>query len=225
MEPDGEGATKPKRSTKVVTEVLYKFLVIGNFGVGKTAIIRRFTEGKFSPYYKLTIGVDFASKTIQWSDDVNVSLQLWDIAGHERFGYMTRVYYKYAIAAIIVFDLSRPATFDSVIKWHSDVREKVSLQDGGPIPIMILANKCDLPDVSINKDVLNRFCRRHNILGWFYTSAKEDIHINEAMRFLVEHIMKNDSRNEISRPHVSLTEKHNGQCAASKDGYNQHCGC
>jgi Ras-related protein Rab-32 len=97
-------------------EHLYKVLVIGDYGVGKTSLIRRYTEGYFSPNYKLTIGVDFALKTVEGEDGKKVALQLWDIAGHERFGHMTHVYYKYAIAAIIVFDLGRPATFESVIK-------------------------------------------------------------------------------------------------------------
>eukprot|EP00105_Crassostrea_gigas_P021112 XP_011440133.1 PREDICTED: ras-related protein Rab-32B-like [Crassostrea gigas] len=122
-------------------EHLYKILVIGEFGVGKTSIIRRYTEGSFSPNYKLTIGVDFALKLVNWSDNTKINLQLWDIAGHERFGHMTRVYYKYAIAAIIVFDLSRPATFDSVSKWLGDVNSKVMLANEQSVPVLLLANK------------------------------------------------------------------------------------
>ena len=66
-----------------------KVLVIGDYGVGKTSLIRRYTEGYFSPNYKLTIGVDFALKTVEGEDGKKVALQLWDIAGHERFGHMT----------------------------------------------------------------------------------------------------------------------------------------
>ncbi|XP_020891881.1 ras-related protein Rab-32B, partial [Exaiptasia diaphana] len=124
-----------------VQENLYKVLVIGEYGVGKTSIIRRYTEGYFSPNYKLTIGVDFAQKVIDWDESTRINLQLWDVAGHERFGHMTRVYYKYAIAAVIVFDLSRPATFEAVSKWYSDISQKVMLTNEKPIPIILLANK------------------------------------------------------------------------------------
>ncbi len=103
----------------------YKVLVIGDYGVGKTSIIRRYIENIFNPKYKLTIGVDFSSKYLH-VDGRRVELQLWDIAGHERFGHMTHVYYKHAIAAIIVFDIGRPATFDSVTKWHKDLTDKVA---------------------------------------------------------------------------------------------------
>ena len=98
--------------------------MIGDYGVGKTAIIRRYTSGEFTPNYKLTIGVDFAVKKLV-RDSSSITLQLWDIAGHERFGHMTHVYYKYAIAAIIVFDLGRAATFDSVAKVRGNDDENL----------------------------------------------------------------------------------------------------
>lgn len=160
-------------------------LVIGDYAVGKTSIIKRYTEGYFTPNYKLTIGVDFAVKQVDWDDNTSVSLQvtqvadlqLWDVAGHERFGTMTRVYYKYAIAAVIVFDLSRPATFEAVLKWRDDVNSKVVLANGEPIPALLLANKCDLPGVTVNADQLNSFCAQHGFIGWFQTSAQDNVNI------------------------------------------------
>ncbi|XP_019642316.1 PREDICTED: ras-related protein Rab-32B-like [Branchiostoma belcheri] len=179
-----------------VQEMLYKVLVIGEFGVGKTSIIRRYTEGYFSPNYKLTIGVDFALKSLDWDERTKINLQLWDIAGHERFGHMTRVYYKYAIAAIIVFDLSRPTTFESVLKWYIDVNEKVMLADQQPIPVILLANKCDIDDSTFDKSSLEDFCKQHKFIGWFETSAKLDKNIDEAMQFLVSHILKLSSEGQ-----------------------------
>ncbi|XP_046364357.1 ras-related protein Rab-32B-like [Haliotis rufescens] len=195
---------KPGPVSTGVKEHLYKILVIGEFGVGKTSIIRRYTEGNFSPNYKLTIGVDFALKTVDWNKDTKVNLQLWDIAGHERFGHMTRVYYKYAIAAIICFDLSRPATFDSVLKWLNDVNSKVMLANEQPVPIMLLANKCDIDDVQADTDIVNKFCRDYNFIGWFQTSAKSDINIEKAMNFLVEHILSLPTESQQPSEHVSL---------------------
>ena len=88
-----------------------------------------------------------AVKTLEWDDENTINLQLWDVAGHERFGTMTRVYYKYAIAAVIVFDLQRHATFEAVLKWREDVNNKVVLANDEPIPCILLANKCDLEPV------------------------------------------------------------------------------
>lgn len=85
--------------------------------------------------------MDFALKVVQYDNQTVVRLQLWDIAGQERFGNMTRVYYKEASAAIVVFDVTRPSTLETVGKWKKDIDEKVSLGDGSKIPVLLLANK------------------------------------------------------------------------------------
>ncbi|KYN37020.1 Phosphotriesterase-related protein [Trachymyrmex septentrionalis] len=157
-------------------EHLFKFLVIGDYGVGKTALVRRYTEGKFSSNYKITIGADFAIKTLDWDPQTKINLQLWDIAGHERFGYMTRVYYKYAVAAALVFDISRAATFQSMKKWLNDLREKVALPDGSGIPVVLLANKCDI-SVAVTDEQISKFCRENKIHAWYATSAKNNTNV------------------------------------------------
>jgi len=179
---------------------LYKVLVIGDYAVGKTSIIKRYTEGYFTPNYKLTIGVDFAVKAIDWDENTSVNLQLWDVAGHERFGTMTRVYYKYAIAAIIVFDLSRPATFDAVTKWRDDLNNKVVLANSEPIPVLLLANKCDIQGVHIDTDALERFTRENGFIGWFPTSAQENLNIDKAMMTLVKKILEVAKTNVPNKP-------------------------
>ncbi|XP_043480636.1 ras-related protein Rab-32-like isoform X2 [Leptopilina heterotoma] len=178
-------------------ELLFKILVIGDYGVGKTAIVRRYTEGKFSSNYKITIGADFAIKTLEWDRHTKINLQLWDIAGNERHGYMTRVYYKYAVAAALVFDVSRAATFQSVRKWLSDLREKITLPDGSNIPIVLLANKCDIKEVAISNDQIVKFCKENEIGCWFVTSAKENLNVVEAMQYLVENTLKAKVQDEI----------------------------
>uniref|UniRef100_A0A0P4WRJ4 Ras-related protein Rab n=1 Tax=Scylla olivacea TaxID=85551 RepID=A0A0P4WRJ4_SCYOL len=122
-------------------EHLYKILVIGELGTGKTSIIKRYVHQFFSQHYRATIGVDFALKVLNWDNNTVIRLQLWDIAGQERFGNMTRVYYKEAVGAFVVFDVTRSQTFDAVTKWKTDLDTKVTLADGSPIPTVLLANK------------------------------------------------------------------------------------
>lgn len=97
---------------------------------------------------------------------------------------MTHVYYKYAIAAVVVFDLTRPATFDAVIKWKDDLDSKVVLNNQQPVPCVLLANKCDRPDSKIDRDQLDTFCQDHGFVGWFATSAAENISVGQASSLL-----------------------------------------
>ena len=94
-------------------------------------------------------------------------------AGQERFGNMTRVYYKEAVGAFVVFDVTRGSTFEAVSKWKHDLDSKVKLASGNPIPSVLLANKCDQKKESFNsKALMDSFCKEAGFLGWFETSAK-----------------------------------------------------
>lgn len=180
-----------------VAEYLYKILVVGDIGTGKTSIIKRFVHNIFSMHYKSTIGVDFALKVINWDPKTEVRLQLWDIAGQERFGNMTRVYYKEAVGALIVFDVTRISTFEAVAKWKADIDAKVTYgPDDRPIPVVLLANKCDLAKEGFVKTAneMDRYVKENNFIGWFETSAKDNINIDKAAKFLVGHILENDIR-------------------------------
>lgn len=173
-------------------EHLFKILVIGELATGKTSFIKRYVHQFFSAQYRATIGVDFALKLINWDEDTLIRLQLWDIAGQERFGNMTRVYYKDAVGAFIVFDVSRPQTLDAVVKWKKDLDEKVSLADGSNVPTVLLASKCDMPKEGLASQpaFLDKFCEEHGFEGWYYVSAKDNVNIEESARFLVSQIVQ-----------------------------------
>uniref|UniRef100_A0A452T899 RAB32, member RAS oncogene family n=1 Tax=Ursus maritimus TaxID=29073 RepID=A0A452T899_URSMA len=116
----------------------------------------------------------------------------WEREKQERFGNMTRVYYKEAVGAFIVFDISRGSTFEAVLKWKSDLDGKVRLANGSLMPAVLLANKCDQKkDGGQNPPQMDQFCKEHGFTGWFETSAKDNINIDEAARFLVENILAN----------------------------------
>ncbi|KAM4771649.1 ras-related protein Rab-32 [Rhinophrynus dorsalis] len=174
-------------------EHLFKVLVIGELGVGKTSIIKRYVHQLFSQHYRATIGVDFALKVINWDNKTLVRMQLWDIAGQERFGNMTRVYYKEAVGAFVVFDVTRGSTFEAITKWKSDLDSKVNLPNGSPIPAILLANKCDQKKENSTHSPLqmDNFCKENGFAAWFETSAKDNVNIDEAARCLVENILAN----------------------------------
>lgn len=210
-----------------MNERLYKVLVVGDIGTGKTSIIKRYVHGIFSMHYKSTIGVDFALKVIQWDPQTLVRLQLWDIAGQERFGNMTRVYYKEAVAAMVVFDVTRENTFDAVERWKHDIDAKLSLPDGTPIPVILLANKTDLATEGICRDErqMQEYCDNNGFIGWFKTSAKDGSGIEDASKFLVERILENDkSRGKPAKADPSVV-RIDSKPAPPKDAAPASTGC
>jgi len=172
-----------------MTEILFKVLIIGDPTVGKTSFVQRYVNNLFRRDYKMTIGVDFALKVIKWSDTQNIKMQLWDIAGQERFTSMTRVYYKDAHACIIMFDLTQRLTFQNAVKWKKDLDLKCTLQDGSPVPCLLLANKCDLSHREIEQAEIEEMCKEHDFVGWTEISVKEGLMVEESMRFLIEEMM------------------------------------
>jgi len=188
-----------------VTEHLFKILVVGDIGTGKTSIIKRYVHNIFSMHYKSTIGVEFALKVINWDPKTEIRLQLWDIAGQERFGNMTRVYYKEAVGAIVVFDVTRIATFEAAAKWKSDIDSKVTVGvEEKPIPVILLANKIDMAKDGFVKSPsqMDQYCKENNFVGWFETSAKENIGIDKAAKFLISKILENKVTEKPSDPKV-----------------------
>jgi Ras-related protein Rab-32 len=128
-------------------------------------------------------------KSVKLKPKTTTWLQLWDIAGQERYGNLTRVYYKEAVAGLVVFDLTRPASFEAVRKWKSDIDAKVTLANGDPIPCILVANKSDLVNVPLNEEVMNQYCKELGFVNWISTSAKKDINIAETMTAITQHIM------------------------------------
>lgn len=183
----------PAASPPAKKEHLFKVIVVGNPGTGKTSVIKRYVHGFYSSQYKATIGVDFALKVIQVDDNTIVRLQIWDIAGQERAGTMSRVYYKEAVAALIVFDVTRQKTFEDVKSWKTDVDQKVFLPGDKPVPVILLANKWDLISESFlgsDTQMLDSYCKENGFAAWFKTSAKENIGLEDAAMTLVQKILE-----------------------------------
>ncbi|KAK6634681.1 hypothetical protein RUM43_012082 [Polyplax serrata] len=177
----------------VVPEKLFKVIIIGDPTVGKTSFVQRYVDNSYKRDYKGTVGVDFALKILKWSETQAIKLQLWDIAGQERFTWMTRVYYKDAHGCVIMFDLTNKNSFVNTLKWKRDVDSKCSLPDGRPIPCMLLANKCDLSHRQVNQIEIEAFHKEHNFCGWTETSAKEGDMVNDSMSFLVDVMLRQES--------------------------------
>ncbi|KAF7281916.1 hypothetical protein GWI33_004037 [Rhynchophorus ferrugineus] len=145
---------------------------------------------------------------------------LWDIAGQERYGNMTRVYYKEAVGAFIVFDVTRRTTFESVINWKTDLDSKAQLPDGSPIPCILLANKCDQPKEGLitNSAKMDEYCKNNGFTAWMETSAKDNINVDECAKVLIEKILELDTviNKNKGGEQFSLADDANAQSSRSK---------
>jgi small GTP-binding protein len=150
-------------------DYLFKVIAVGDGAVGKTSITLRFSTGKFRDSYIMTIGVDFAVKTIEVPAEAGakkIKLQIWDTGGQERFSYVRPLYYKGAMGGIVVYDVTQPESFESITKWFSEVKN-----NRGSIPLLLVGNKVDLPDRKISAEQGNDLAKKLGV-RYFEASAK-----------------------------------------------------
>ncbi|CAB1324480.1 unnamed protein product, partial [Coregonus sp. 'balchen'] len=129
-------------------DYLFKLLLIGDSGVGKTCVLFRFSEDAFNSTFISTIGIDFKIRTIEL-DGKKIKLQIWDTAGQERFRTITTAYYRGAMGIMLVYDITNEKSFDNIKNWIRNIEEHASAD----VEKMVLGNKCDVNDKrQVSKD-------------------------------------------------------------------------
>ncbi len=165
-------------NTKRIT---LKIIVIGEPAVGKTSLVKKFVSGRFTTDYRSSIGTNIFTKKIVLENETETTLQLWDIAGQERWISMRRPYYSGAKGVIIVGDLTRSNTFDQIEKfWVPDLDQYCSL-----IPIILIANKSDLL-YEIEKQYIDSLGERINTRTIIFTSAKSGDNVELAFKLIAK---------------------------------------
>ena len=122
-------------------DLIFKIVLIGDSGVGKTNILSRYINNEFSLATQSTVGVEFGSKIIKKNGKV-IKLQIWDTAGQERYKSITSAYYKGSRGAFVVYDITRKTTYDNIDKWIGELKTNGS-ED---VLIMLVGNKSDLEE-------------------------------------------------------------------------------
>lgn len=203
------------RTSLIKETCLVKIVMGGDGAVGKTSIRKCFLGEDFSDDYQMTIGADFASKESQYifSGGKKIKFLVWDLAGQPRFDTVRPNYYKQALGAIIVFDVTRPKTFKNVVKWLNELWKN---NGRGPIPAIIVANKVDLrkrgtftvPDQRAKMFVkrLSAMTNKYQNFKLYYvpTSAKSGDNIDLVFTLLGEAILNFfDFRRDLSKDWIS----------------------
>lgn len=168
---------------------LFKVVLIGNAGVGKTSLVKRFTQNIFPMGQQSTIGVDFMIKNLI-IDGEKVKLQIWDTAGQERFRSITQSYYRSANALILVYDISSQATFDCLPQWLSEIETYA----GSNVLTYLVGNKCDkVARREIPREKADDFASRHDMV-FIETSAKECDNVDQLFSQIAQKLTKDANK-------------------------------
>ena len=164
-------------------DYLFKVVLIGDSGVGKSNLLSRFTRNEFCLESKSTIGVEFATRSIA-VDGKTVKAQIWDTAGQERYRAITSAYYRGAVGALLVYDITKGGTFENVERWLKELRDHADAN----IVISLVGNKADLRHLrAVQAEDAAAFCEREG-LSFIETSALEATNVEAAFQKILTEI-------------------------------------
>lgn len=166
-------------------DFLFKVVLIGDSGVGKSNLLSRFTRNEFNLDSKSTIGVEFATRSIQ-VDAKTIKAQIWDTAGQERYRAITSAYYRGAVGALLVYDISKHQTYENVQRWLKELRDHADAN----IVIMLVGNKSDLRHLrAVPTEEAKQFASDNN-LSFIETSALDASNVELAFQNILTEIYR-----------------------------------
>ncbi|UCD00777.1 MAG: GTP-binding protein [Promethearchaeota archaeon] len=167
-------------------KLLFKILVVGDGGVGKSTMVQRLATGQFIPQ-KITIGTDLAVESFLIDENTMVNLQIWDFAGERRFRLFLPNYSRGAVGCLLCYDITRRTSFDSLDEWYNIV----SINADSPIFILV-GEKLDLADIrrSVEYSQAEEFKNKYNIDYLFETSSKSGENNKKIFETLTRSILK-----------------------------------
>lgn len=187
------------RSVRVVKksdeeyDYLFKVVLIGDSGVGKSNLLSRFTRNEFCLESKSTIGVEFATRTLE-VEGRTVKAQIWDTAGQERYRAITSAYYRGALGALLVYDVTKPTTFENVSRWLKELRDHADAN----IVIMLIGNKTDLKHLrAVATEDAQGYAEKES-LSFIETSALESTNVEKAFHTILAQIYRIISKKSLS---------------------------
>jgi len=179
-------------------DYLFKIVLIGDTAVGKSNLLARFTKGAFNSDSKSTIGVEFATKNVV-VDGKTLKAQIWDTAGQERYRAITAAYYRGAVGALVVYDITSQQSYDNVERWLNELKDHADPN----IKVMLVGNKSDLSHLrAITTDICARYARK-NELSFLETSALNANNVDNAFIQLITDIYQTLHK----KVHVNPEEK------------------
>ena len=164
-------------------DFLFKLFLIGDSGVGKTCILKRFSDHDFNSAFISTVAIDLKVRTVEIGDKI-IQLQIWDTPGQERFRTITAAYYRGAMGFMLVYDVTSEKSFENIRNWIGHIEENASAD----VEMMLLGNKCDLEESRVvTKERGQALAAKHGI-KFFETSAKFGLNVEDVFLTLARDI-------------------------------------
>jgi len=164
-------------------DFVFKLLLIGDSGVGKSSLLLRFCDDTFTPMYITTLGIDYKIKTVN-VDKKWVKLQIWDTAGQEKFRTITQSFYRGALGIFVVYDIISDQSFEAVNRWINSIA--VSAPEN--VTVILLANKCDMEKARVVSVASGEELSRSTRVKFFEVSAANGHNVNEAFMTMARDI-------------------------------------
>jgi len=179
----------------------YKLVLLGDAGVGKTALAVQFVKGQFNEFTESTIGASFMNQTVTLPDDTLVKFQIWDTAGQERFHSLAPMYYRGAQAAIVVYDITNRNSFEKASEWVKELQ-----QQGDPnVVVAFVGNKCDMTTArKVSTEESSRYAEE-NGLFFIETSAKTATNVSELYMRIAKQLPKVQRQKEMTKVGVPVS--------------------
>jgi len=173
-----------------------KVVLLGESGVGKTALLDRFVHKRFTGSFKSTIGADFLTQELEL-DKKLVTLQIWDTAGQERFNSLGRIYYRGADCCLLVFDVTRSKSLQDLSFWRQEFIKNANI-DPDNFTFLLLGNRCDLDsEREVSSQMAQEWCRTHGALEYVETSAKTGANVDKAFRLAVQDVLRRTAADRV----------------------------
>ncbi|XP_066932876.1 ras-related protein Rab-11B-like [Clytia hemisphaerica] len=197
-------------------DYLYKIVLTGDSGVGKSCLLSRFTRNEFDVESRSTIGVEFATRSIKVAGKT-IKAQVWDTAGQERYRAITSAYYRGAVGALITYDISKLRTFNNIERWLNELKE----HSDPDIVIMLVGNKTDLKHLrAVNTEDAKEFAEQNKMM-FIETSALDATNVESAFISTIQKVHEIQlSKIKDQVPHVK-TET----VELSANGEKKNCAC
>ncbi|XP_010506172.1 PREDICTED: ras-related protein RABA5c-like [Camelina sativa] len=174
-------------------EYLFKIVIIGDSAVGKSNLLTRYARNEFNPNSKATIGVEFQTQSMV-IDGKEVKAQIWDTAGQERFRAVTSAYYRGAVGALVVYDITRSSTFENVGRWL----DELNTHSDTTVAKMLIGNKCDLESIRAVSVEEGKSLAESEGLFFMETSALDSTNVKTAFEMVIREIYSNMSRKQLN---------------------------